>query len=230
MPTLSTNKMKKSQRPGPLPHSGAAYPYPSFTSGSRGPIPPFSTVPVATPASSGPPITIPLSSPLNPTSLHKILYKKKLYPTAAHLFEAQKFLKHSPELAERIRTSGDSAAEMSMLSRAFQADGMVRVDWELVWRDKVGHDRGLCPYGVHFSSFLYLGFSQIPYWLRASQMDEVLYMKFTQHPNLRAELMATGYAQLFDGNEIRQPDAEGVNELGKALVRLRERLRREGAR
>lgn len=61
-------------------------------------------------------------------------------------------------------------------------------------------------------------------------MDEVLYLKFTQHPNLQAELMATGYAPLLDGNEIRQPDAEGVNELGKALVRLRERLRRVGAR
>jgi len=55
----------------------------------------------------------------------------------------------------------------------------------------------------------------------------------TQHPNLRAELMATGYAQLLDGNEVRHRgvvDAPGVNELGKGLMRLRERLRREGSR
>jgi predicted NAD-dependent protein-ADP-ribosyltransferase YbiA (DUF1768 family) len=61
-------------------------------------------------------------------------------------------------------------------------------------------------------------------------MDDVLYLKFVQHPDIRAELMATGYSPLLDGNEPRRPDAEGVNELGKALVRLRERLRREGAR
>lgn len=63
-------------------------------------------------------------------------------------------------------------------------------------------------------------------------MDDVLYLKFVQHPDLRAELMATGYSPLLDGNEPRRPDVEteGVNELGKALVRLRERLRREGAR
>jgi predicted NAD-dependent protein-ADP-ribosyltransferase YbiA (DUF1768 family) len=60
-------------------------------------------------------------------------------------------------------------------------------------------------------------------------------MKFIQHPDLRAELMGTGYAILLDGNEmpyrdLGQVNDPTVNELGKALVRLRERLRREGAR
>ncbi|KAF8589662.1 hypothetical protein K439DRAFT_1332167 [Ramaria rubella] len=146
-----------------------------------------------------PAITVPLTSPLNPVSPHKILYKKKLYPTAAHLFEAHKFLKHRPDLAERIRTASDNAAEMGALAWSFQLDGQVRPDWELVWRDK---------------------------------MDEVLYLKFVQHPDLRADLMATGYSPLLDGNDAMagRPDGEGVNELGKALFRLRERLRREGAR
>ncbi|KAF8484413.1 hypothetical protein JB92DRAFT_2544984, partial [Gautieria morchelliformis] len=126
-------------------------------------------------------------------SPHRILYKKKLYPTAAHLFEAHKYMKHMPELAERLRTCSENALEMDVMSKSFERDGLVRPDWSLVWRDK---------------------------------MDEVLYSKFVQHPDLRAELMATGYSMLLDGNEPRRPDAEGVNELGKALVRLRERLRR----
>ena len=46
-------------------------------------------------------------------------------------------------------------------------------------------------------------------------MDDALYLKFVQHPNIRAELMATAYAPLLDGNEPRRLDAEGVNELGK---------------
>ncbi|KAF8520778.1 DUF1768-domain-containing protein, partial [Hysterangium stoloniferum] len=147
----------------------------------------------------GPPITVPLTSNLNPTSPHKILYKKKLYPTAAHLWDAHKFLKYHPELAERIRTTSHSPMEMSRLSWVYQMQGYVREDWELVWRDK---------------------------------LDEVLYMKFIQHPDLRAELMATGYALLLDGNEMAYRDMSqindpAVNELGKALVRLRERLRRE---
>ncbi|KAH0840205.1 hypothetical protein J3R83DRAFT_1206 [Lanmaoa asiatica] len=44
-------------------------------------------------------------------------------------------------------------------------------------------------------------------------MEEVLYLKFKQHPSLRTLL---------------RPSGEGSNELGKALVRVRERLRQEG--
>ncbi|KIJ57242.1 hypothetical protein M422DRAFT_149082 [Sphaerobolus stellatus SS14] len=152
------------------------------------------------PVDTGTPFVFYLHSNLNPTSPHKVLYQNKLYPTAAHLFEAHKFLQHKPELAERIRVCSESASEMSMLSWEFQSAGHVRDDWELVWREK---------------------------------LDEVLYLMFTQHPNLRAELMATGYAQLVDGNEARPHgvvDAPGINELGKGLMRVRERLRSERAR
>ncbi|GJJ06910.1 hypothetical protein Clacol_001106 [Clathrus columnatus] len=144
----------------------------------------------------GPPVSIPLSSPLNPASPHEVTFKKRAYPTAAHLFEAHKFLKHKPELAERLRMVTESPYEMGKLAYSFQMEGMVREDWELVWRDK---------------------------------LDEVLWLKFAQHPRLREELLATGYSLLLDGNEVRHadPDTPGVNELGKAYMRLRDRLRRE---
>lgn len=96
-----------------------------------------SNKPVDQPPPYAPPISIPLSSPLNPASPHEVVYRKKTYPTAAHLFEAHKFLKHSPELAERLRMVNESPYEMGKLSYSFQMEGMVREDWELVWRDKV---------------------------------------------------------------------------------------------
>lgn len=85
----------------------------------------------------GPPVSIPLNSPLNPASPYDVTYRKKTYPTAAHLFEAHKFLKHNPELAERLRMVTESPSEMGKLSYSFQMEGLVRDDWELVWRDKV---------------------------------------------------------------------------------------------
>ena len=59
------------------------------------------------------------------------------------------------------------------------------------------------------------------------QLEEVLYHKFVQHPHLRGMLMRTGYAPLV----YQEPDASlvdaSVNALGRALVRVRERLREE---
>jgi hypothetical protein len=114
----------------PQPAAPAYEPNPVFTEE-----PAF--IPYQLPPYAGPPITISLNSNLNPTSSHKILYKKKLYPTAAHLWDAHKFLKHHPDLAERIRTTSHSTVDMASLSWVFQMQGYVREDWELVWRDKV---------------------------------------------------------------------------------------------
>jgi hypothetical protein len=36
-------------------------------------------------------------------SPHGVVYEEDLYPTAAHLFEAHRFLDHRPDLADRIR-------------------------------------------------------------------------------------------------------------------------------
>lgn len=62
-------------------------------------------------------------------------------------------------------------------------------------------------------------------------MEEVLYLKFKQHPTLRALLLRTGLADIIyaDANLYwgHGRAGEGQNELGKALVRLRERLRQE---
>lgn len=66
-------------------------------------------------------------------------------------------------------------------------------------------------------------------------MDEVLYLKFRQHGELRQLLMSTGFAELIYAEEHDSflgsgTISQGANELGKSLMRVRERLRREGAR
>ncbi|KAH9939960.1 hypothetical protein B0H21DRAFT_710966 [Amylocystis lapponica] len=63
--------------------------------------------------------------------------------------------------------------------------------------------------------------------------DDVLYQKFIQHPQVRALLMGTGTADLIysTSHDPFWGDGtlgQGANELGQALVRVRERLRTEG--
>jgi predicted NAD-dependent protein-ADP-ribosyltransferase YbiA (DUF1768 family) len=69
----------------------------------------------------------------------------------------------------------------------------------------------------------------------ALQMEDVLYIKFKQHPSLRTLLLHTGLADIVyaDGNDSywgHGPLGEGANELGKALMRVRDKLRAEGER
>jgi len=64
-------------------------------------------------------------------------------------------------------------------------------------------------------------------------MEDVLYLKFKQHPDLRTHLMNTGtalvaYAEPNDSFWGEGPAGQGANELGKAMVRVRDRLRDEG--
>lgn len=65
-------------------------------------------------------------------------------------------------------------------------------------------------------------------------MEDVLYLKFKQHPALRTLLLHTGLVDIIymDENSYwgEGPLGEGANELGKALVRVRDRLRQEGER
>lgn len=61
----------------------------------------------------------------------------------------------------------------------------------------------------------------------------MLYLKFKQHPDLRSLLMNTGLADIIysdtgDSYWGEGPLGQGTNELGKAIMRVRERLRREG--
>ncbi|KAJ3511336.1 hypothetical protein NLJ89_g4159 [Agrocybe chaxingu] len=64
-------------------------------------------------------------------------------------------------------------------------------------------------------------------------MDEVLYQKFRQHPDLRMTLLGTGTARLIyqDPNDNfwgSGADGRGGNHLGLALYRVRDRLLKEG--
>lgn len=62
-------------------------------------------------------------------------------------------------------------------------------------------------------------------------MDEVLLLKFTQHPSLKLELLSTGDLELIEDSPVDPfwgigKDGQGRNELGKALERLRDKFRR----
>jgi len=62
--------------------------------------------------------------------------------------------------------------------------------------------------------------------VKIQKMDITLWHKFTQHLDLKAELLATGDAELAEDSDKDAfwglgPDGRGRNELGKALERLR---------
>ncbi|XP_006459620.1 hypothetical protein AGABI2DRAFT_191527 [Agaricus bisporus var. bisporus H97] len=106
-----------------------------------------------------------------------------------------------------------------------------------------GHHDDLAEHIRLFSQYPSAAFSEArrfqehvrPDWKKVniSRMDEVLYHKFTQHNDLRAELLATGDAELVEDSDKDSfwgigADGKGFNELGKGLERLRSRLRKEG--
>ncbi|KZP04322.1 DUF1768-domain-containing protein [Athelia psychrophila] len=71
-----------------------------------------------------------------------------------------------------------------------------------------------------------------PDWMKVNiqKMDETLWYKFTQHSDLKEELLATGEAELVEDSDKDAfwgcgADRRGRNELGKALERLRALLR-----
>jgi ribA/ribD-fused uncharacterized protein len=60
-------------------------------------------------------------------------------------------------------------------------------------------------------------------------MDRILELKFRQHSRLADLLASTGYAELIEDSPVDAfwgvgEDGQGRNELGKALMRLRERM------
>jgi diaminohydroxyphosphoribosylaminopyrimidine deaminase/5-amino-6-(5-phosphoribosylamino)uracil reductase len=66
--------------------------------------------------------------------------------------------------------------------------------------------------------------------VNVQKMDETLWHKFTQHSDLKEELLSTGDAELVEDSDKDAfwgvgSDRRGRNELGKALERLRTRLR-----
>ncbi|KAL1738775.1 hypothetical protein HDZ31DRAFT_50464 [Schizophyllum fasciatum] len=69
--------------------------------------------------------------------------------------------------------------------------------------------------------------------VNVTKMELTLYLKFTQHAELAAELIATGTRELVETSPNNGfwgigTDGHGRNELGKALMRVRARLRERG--
>ncbi|KAG9030062.1 hypothetical protein FRB95_004596 [Tulasnella sp. JGI-2019a] len=133
-------------------------------------------------------------------SPHEVEFKGKVYPTSEHLFQSLKFLEHKPLLAEHIRTAGKQPRVA--LSEAHRFAPEARKDW---------------------------------FDVNIAMMDLVILHKFEQHDELRKELLSTGDADLvedagandaFWGNGA---DGKGRNELGKALMRLRDHFRKESS-
>ncbi|KAF8869895.1 hypothetical protein CPB85DRAFT_1356184 [Mucidula mucida] len=65
--------------------------------------------------------------------------------------------------------------------------------------------------------------------VKVGKMEEIVYLKFTQHPALKTELLATGNAQLVEDSPYDSfwgigGNGTGRNELGKALMKVRDRL------
>jgi len=128
-------------------------------------------------------------------SPHPVLYKGKMYPTSEHLFQSFKFHGHRPNLAEHIRTCSQWPSVAFQEARRFQPE--VRHDWKQV---------------------------------NIEMMERTLRHKFNQHQDLKDELLNTGYAELVEDSDKDSfwgigADRRGRNELGKALERLRDKLR-----
>jgi len=128
-------------------------------------------------------------------SPHPVVFNGKKYPTSEHLFQSFKFQGHRPNLAEHIRTCSERPSVAFSEARRFQPE--VRPDWMKV---------------------------------NVQKMDETLWHKFTQHSDLKEELLSTGDAELVEDSDKDAfwgvgSDRRGRNELGKALERLRTRLR-----
>ncbi|KAL4062338.1 hypothetical protein J3A83DRAFT_4110194 [Scleroderma citrinum] len=128
-------------------------------------------------------------------SADPVEYQGKIYPTSEHLFQSLKFLPHRPELAEHMRTC--SKRPRAVFDEAHRFSPEVRPDWLKV---------------------------------RIEMMDLALWHKFTQNTHLKDELLSTGDAELVEDSAKDAfwgvgPDGKGENQLGKALQKLRTKLR-----
>lgn len=133
----------------PIPE-GSAFMYasvlpnvnPSPAPGGMGATPGVSPMPMPAPSPGPPsrpvtprppPIRIEHNSPygnLLPSSQHRVIWNRKRYPTATHLFEAFKFLDHKPELAETVRTCSNNPNQASTIAASLGEH--VRRDWDNV--------------------------------------------------------------------------------------------------
>ena len=180
-------------------------------------------------------------------SPHKITYEGKIYPTSEHLFQAMKvwqipsysifwrslhcnqFLDHKPLLAEHIRTCSKRPSDAFSEAHRFQSE--MRCDWQYVRISKVSFPITLCH----------------PVWLgNKDGRDPPLKIRPTRVPKTRT--IGYGWRRVSWGKPDHIPivaslthsrvkdsdkdsfwgigaDKKGRNELGQALMRLRENLR-----
>jgi len=129
-------------------------------------------------------------------SPHPVKYKGNIYPTSEHLYQAFKFMNKYPEIAEHVRTCGNQPR--SAFNEAHRYQKQVRPDWERV---------------------------------HVEMMSLAIKLKFTQHEDLRQLLLNTGNVMLVEDSPYDYfwgvgANNSGQNQLGKALMRLRNELRR----
>lgn len=118
----------------------------------------------------------------------------KVWPTAEHYFQAQKFVGTEHEEALRLEPSPMVVARMGRDRKK-----PLRPDWEAVKDDL---------------------------------MRKAVMAKFTQHADLRAQLLGTGDAQIVEHTTNDSywgdgGDGSGKNMLGIILMNVRERLRQD---
>ncbi|KAI8989892.1 hypothetical protein BD414DRAFT_485450 [Trametes punicea] len=122
--------------PGVAPSASQPYPPP----GARAPSPARMRMPTPQPAPPpAPPRPIRIDrtneyAGLLHTSLHKVHYDHKSYPTALHLLEALRFLPAHPDYAEQVRRCGTPEEATAIASNCRH---LWRPDWEAVFENLV---------------------------------------------------------------------------------------------
>ncbi|EIM82324.1 DUF1768-domain-containing protein [Stereum hirsutum FP-91666 SS1] len=158
-------------------------------------------------------------------SAHLVEYDGRVYPTSEHLFQALKFLRHRPDIAEMIRTCKTSREAFNTAHRFKNCTSPL----SLV----------LCiSISLILSVIIHVICSDVRsdwFDVNIRKMEEVVRLKFTQHPALKEELLSTGNAPLVEAADVDAfwgfgSDGKGRNELGKALMKLRQRFRAEDGR
>jgi ribA/ribD-fused uncharacterized protein len=132
-------------------------------------------------------------------SPHPVEWQGIVYPTGAHLFEALRYLPNNPEIAQQIARLSTVEEALGESAR-WQNAGYEKPDWPSLYM---------------------------------THLTEVLIAKFRQHPDLMHMLVSTqnDYLIYHDENDDFWGDGIdglGRNELGQALIRVRDQFQREG--
>lgn len=138
-------------------------------------------------------------------SCHEFTYKGKRWKTSEHCFQAMKF--EGTEHEERIRLL-DKPREA--LNEGKRKDLPLREDWEKILGNTT------------------LGETKV----KDQFMYEIVLAKFAQNKNIRDILISTEDAIIIEDSPIDSywgcgEDGNGLNMLGKILMRVREDLKRE---